>query len=240
MRLFKKTISILLALLIVTGLFTAFPFAASAETDGDENDIDFVEIVVPANVVDTLYYPGITAGSVNDGNLFGLPSSLVYKKATLLGAQQKSSEDSNDLRFVAEISSDYFSNPNVDYGFEIVKTSKTNTAEFESAGGFDIMQNLIDTHSANIVKASYKGTTNNIVSGGYGDNSVNTRYKYVTMSIKNIEANQGAAVRFYVTIGGTTYYAGYQNSAGNDFRGCCASYENIIDEDDSEYNDEFN
>ena len=53
-------------------------------------------------------------------------------------------------------------------------------------------------------------------------------YKYVTLSVNNVEASQGIAVRFYVKINGTTYYSAYYNGAGDRFRGCCASYQTLV------------
>ena len=130
------------------------------------------------------------------------------------------------MRFVAELSSEYVNKDNIDYGFEIVKTSKNNTAEFNTAGGFGIMQNLIDNNSDNIKSISCKDTDNNIVAE-YGDRSTDTTYKYVTLAVNNIEADQGIAVRFYVEIDGVRYYSSYTNSGGDTFRGCCASYETL-------------
>lgn len=192
----------------------------------------YTDVKTLDNPMDTLYSPSITAGGVTDGNLFNLPSELVYTKAKLLGVQRKEAIATNTagtgMRFVAEISSEYFYNDNVDYGFEVVKTSKKNTSEFAGADGFDIMQNLIDTNSSNIKTVSCKGTTNNVVGKGYGDDSANTAYKYVTLSIYDIPDDQGIAVRFYVEINGVRYYSGYTDSNNNSYRGCCTSYNTLL------------
>ena len=80
-------------------------------------------------------------------------------------------------------------------------------------------------HSSKVKTISCKSTTNNIVSEEYGNrDKTSTDYKYVTLSIYDIPDDYGVAVRFYVVIDGIKYYAKYTNSAGTDFRGCCASY----------------
>lgn len=130
------------------------------------------------------------------------------------------------MRFVAELSSEFVNKDNIDYGFEVVKTSKNNTSEFNTAGGFDIMQDLIDNNKDNIKSISCKNTSNNITGDTrYGDNDdTSTEYKYVTLAVNDIPDNQGIAVRFYVEIDGIRYYSGYTDSKGTNCRGCCASY----------------
>ena len=132
------------------------------------------------------------------------------------------------MRFVAEISSEYFNNDDVDYGFEIAKTTKKSTSEFNAEGGFGIMQNLIDSNSSNIKTVSCKGTSNTIVGKGYGDDSADTTYKYVTLSVYDIPDTQGIAVRFYVEINGVRFYSGYTDSNNNSYRGCCTSYNTLV------------
>ncbi|MEE3428997.1 MAG: leucine-rich repeat protein [Ruminococcus sp.] len=193
----------------------------------------YTDVNALSNLLDASYYPGINAMDALrlDKNLFALPGELVYTKAKLLGVQKKETIKTDTagtgLRFVAELSSEYVNKENVDYGFEIVKTSKNNTAEFNTGGGFGIMQNLINTHSDNIKSISCKNTDNNIVSD-YGNRSTDTTYKYVTLAINNIDADQGIAVRFYVEIDGVRYYSSYTNSTGDTFRGCCASCETLV------------
>ena len=194
----------------------------------------YTDVNALSNLLDASYYPSITAAGArdSDGNQFNLPNDLIYKKATLLGVQKKEAIKTDTagtgMRFVAEISSEYFNNDDVDYGFEIVKTTKKSTSEFNAEGGFGIMQNLIDSNSSNIKTVSCKGTSNTIVGKGYGDDSADTTYKYVTLSVYDIPDTQGIAVRFYVEIDGVRYYSSYTNSTGDTFRGCCASCETLV------------
>ena len=221
----KETVNASVASEYVNGA----PKHTASATFGDEK---YTDVKALDNPTDAIYSPSITAGCVTDGNLFNLPSELVYKKAALLGVQKKEAIATDTagtgMRFVAEISSEYFSDDSVDYGFEVVKTSKQNTADFDDVNGFDIMQNLIDTNSDNIKTVSCKGTTNNVVGGGYGDGSADTPYKYVTLSIYDIPDDQGIAVRFYVEISGVRYYSGYTDSNSSSYRGCCTSRTTLL------------
>lgn len=205
-------------------------YTAKAQFGGKEyTDTNALE-----NPLDNAYSPNITAAdALNlDKNLFNLPGNLVYTKAKLLGVQKKedikTESDEKGLRFVAEMSSEYLDAD--DYGFEIAKTSKTNTADFNSVNGFGIMQNLIDTDSKNIKSVSCKDTTNTITGNtAYGDNDKSsTDYKYVSLAVKNISDTQGIAVRFFVEINGVKYYSSYTDVYGNNFRGCCASYTALL------------
>lgn len=203
-------------------------YIAAASFEGKE----YTNVKALENPLDTSYSPEITAATAleNDGNLFSLSDSLVYTKANLLGVQKKETIKTDTagtgMRFVAELSSEFVNKDNIDYGFEVVKTSKNNTSEFNTAGGFDIMQNLINENSGNIKSISCKNTSNNITGDTrYGDNDdTSTEYKYVTLAVNDIPDNQGIAVRFYVEIDGIRYYSGYTDSKGTSCRGCCASY----------------
>lgn len=208
-------------------------YIAAASFEGKE----YTNVKALENPLDASYSPEITAATAlgNDGNLFNLSDSLVYTKAKLLGVQKKETIKTDTagsgLRFVAELSSEFVGKDNIDYGFEVVKTSKNNTAGFAGAtptGGFDIMQNLINENSGNIKSISCKNTSNNITGDArYGDRSADTAYKYVTLAVNDIPDTQGVAVRFYVEIDGAKYYSAYTNSNGEAFRGCCASYETL-------------
>ncbi len=186
------------------------------------------------NPLDTPYAPAISATSAaSDGNRFGL-SGFNYTYGTLLGAQEKTGTG-NCLRFVAEIATDLLAdNTLTDYGFEICKASTTSTSEFSTEGGFTAMDSALSAlsgsdHNSSIVKASCINTTNNIVTG-YGNNpdEAATDYKYVTLSINNVSASQGIAVRFYAVIDGNRWYANYtpQNS-DSPFRGMCTNYNTV-------------
>ena len=199
-------------------------------------DEEYTNVKALENPLDVSYSPNIAAADALglDNNLFNLPGTLEYTKAKLLGVQKKEAIKTDTagtgLRFVAELSSEFVGKDNIDYGFEVVKTSKNSTAEFNTAGGFDKMQELLESHSDDIKSISCKDTSNNITGDTrYGDkDDTSTEYKYVTLAVNNIEANQGIAVRFYVAIDGIRYYSSYTNSGGDTFRGCCASYETLV------------
>ena len=122
-----------------------------------------------------------------------------------------------------------------DYGFEIAKASTTTTAAFVAANGFDAMDTAIGnlgdaTSSSRIVKASCRNGHNNIVRGyGNEEGEGDTAYKYVTLAIENIAGNYdgGFAVRFYVTINGTTWYANYTDGDDVTYRGLCTDYSSV-------------
>ena len=182
----------------------------------------------------------ISADSVTDSIGYNL-SGFEYTKGRLLGAQVKTGEG-NNLRFIAELSSDLISS-STDYGFEIAKTSRTTTEAFSEYNGFTAMYTAIaalstsgttvgkltyhsDPDSRNIVKISCKGTSNNIVAGyGNADGEADTPFKYVTVSVDNIASTtQGFAIRFYVTDDSGTYYAKYGST---NYRGLCTNFSTV-------------
>ncbi len=201
-------------------------FTAKATFNGTE----YTDVVALPNPLDNGYIPEINAATAlsEDGNRFDLPGELVYTEGRLLGVQKKelikTDTEGTGLRFIAELSSRLLDAD--DYGFEVAKNSKNSTGAFNDAGGFDIMQTLIDRNDDNIKSISCKGTTNNITGDkSYGDNdSLSTSYKYVTLAITDIPDDQGIAVRFYVEIDGIRYYARYTDAGKNNYRGCCTSY----------------
>ncbi len=208
-----------------------FIYTATAEFEG-ETYTD-TKTVKADNPLEKGYHPSITASeaALKDGNLFNLPSDLEYKKASLLGVQKKealqTASGGTGLRFIAEMSSGYLESAD-DYGFEIVKTKKQNTKDFNDSDGFTKMQTLLDSGSKNIKTVSCKGTTNTVANPEYGDkNAESTTYKYVTMAVKNIPDEQGIAVRFYVELDGIRYYSRYTNADGT-FIGCCSSYNTLL------------
>lgn len=110
-----------------------------------------------------------------------------------------------------------------------MKNNKGTTQSFSAVGGFEKMEEY-KTDISKVMTVSCKNTSNTIVSEKYGNrDSSSTIYKYVTMAVNNIPDAQGIAVRFYVVKNGVTYYAGYTNSEGNRYRGCCASYQTLAD-----------
>ena len=64
----------------------------------------------------------------------------------------------------------------------------------------------------------------NDFSGKYGKALTNTKYKYVTLSVKDVPDDLGFVVRFYVkTKSGKVYYANYKSG----YTGCVTSYGNL-------------
>ncbi len=168
--------------------------------------------------------------AAQDGNKFDLPGTLDYTKGRILGVQKKEAIMTDvagiGIRFIAEAEKATLADAQ-EYGFEICKTSKTNTPDFAAADGFAAMAD--PANSAQIVKVNCKGTSNTVVGGGYGDPSADTAYKYVTLAVNDIPSDQGVAVRFYVKdSSGVTHYAKYVRAGDvNMYDGCCTSYANL-------------
>ena len=170
--------------------------------------------------------------AAQDGNRFDLHGTLDYTKGRILGVQKKEAIMTDvagiGIRFIAEAETATLDDAR-EYGFEICKTTKTNTPEFAAADGFNKMAQYKDDPTK-VVKVNCKGTSNTVVGGGYGDATDNsTAYKYVTLAVNDIPADQGVAVRFYVTdSNGITHYAKYVRAGDvNMYDGCCTSYANL-------------
>ena len=156
----------------------------------------------------------------------------VFNNLELLGVQLKTDEGTNDMRFVAVLNEGIVSEATrshdiEDYGFVLAKTSKNSTY---STGEENLQK--IQLGAPNTISFSCKKTSNKI-SGDYGiySNS-NTKYKYITLGVKNVDSNpdQGLAVRFYVkTHSGRVYYAKYNV----DYTGCAASYSLLFEGENS-------
>ena len=123
------------------------------------------------------------------------------------------------MRFVAVINEGIINDPSVvDYGFVAAKTNYTSTSE---AGDNYISKVILD--SSNTIKRSCVNTDNNY-SGIYGKSSTNTKYKYLTLAVKDVPADQGFVVRFYIkTVSGKVFYATYNT----EYSGCVTNYSNL-------------
>ncbi len=156
----------------------------------------------------------------------------VFNNLELLGVQLKTDEGTNDMRFVAVLNEGIVAEATRthdidDYGFVVAKTSKNSTYSL----GEDTISRI--TLGADRTMTLSCRKTSNRVSGDYGIyNETNTKYKYITLGIKNVDSNpnQGIAVRFYVkTHSGRIYYANYNV----DFTGCAASYSLLFEGENS-------
>ena len=159
----------------------------------------------------------------NDGNKFGL-GNLEYHFGTLLGVQKKDAvtgaaktsvneaqENGNDLRFVAVLKTDILRNAQ-DYGFVLAKVDSSRTTENVaqkinalSADGVGNGEKVI----------SARGSSNTIC-GDYGEFGSDTSYKYITCAVNSVEDGTKVVARFYVKIGGKTYYAQYPQGGNYD------------------------
>ena len=147
---------------------------------------------------------------------FGLTQDS-YGNIELLGVQKKTDKGTNDIRFVAVINegiinaaTEYGSDV-VDYGFIVAKSDYSSTMSATEDYISKIVLNAPDT-----VKLSCR-YTDNTYSGQYGKVAANTKYKYVTLAVKEVTDSQNFVVRFYIrTKSGRVYYANYKN----DYTGC--------------------
>lgn len=169
------------------------------------------------------------AADINDGNLFGI--NCDYLKGTLLGVQKKSvaGEDTSsqeveggkNIRFVAVLDKEILDAAD-DYGFVLAKVGSTRTYNDTNIEG-------LKANWGNGEKTiSAKGTSNNVCGNeAYGDpEDTSTSYKYVTCAVNGVDDSSKVVARFYVTIGGTTYYAKY---AGQNYQytGCMAAWSDL-------------
>ena len=159
----------------------------------------------------------------DDGNQFGL-GNLEYHFGTLLGVQKKDAldgaartsengaqEDGNDLRFVAVLKTDILRNAQ-DYGFVLAKVNSSKTTESVAP---NINALSADGAGKGEKVISAKGSSNTIC-GDYGELGTYTSYKYITCAVNGIEDGTKVVARFYVKIGGKTYYAQYPKGGNYD------------------------
>ncbi|MBQ7505442.1 MAG: leucine-rich repeat protein [Ruminococcus sp.] len=197
---------------------TLYGFSNTASY-AESNNIPFV-LLVKINTGSGYTYAPLTDTQTKDGgdSSFGLAQNI-YGNIELIGVQQKA-DTTNTMRFVSVINEGIIKDAKeggdvVDYGFVMAKTDYTSTA---SATNSFISKVTLD--APNTLKNSCMYTDNNF-SGAYGKNSTDTKYKYVTLAVKNVPSNQGFVVRFYIKMkSGDVYYANYNTS----FTGCVTNY----------------
>ncbi len=164
----------------------------------------------------------------SDGNQFGINSK--YLAGTLLGVQKKDAiadadvtseshqESGNDIRFVAVLDTKILQDAE-DYGFVLAKANRKTKYS-------DVNFDNLKAHWGNGEKTISALNTYNTVCGTtedaqkYGDPTDDTTdYKYITCAVNGMSDDDMVVARFYVVIGGKTYYAKY---AGHDYKytGC--------------------
>lgn len=141
-----------------------------------------------------------------------------FKNMQILGVQKKKDTEKHNIRFVTVVNRDII-NDAEDYGYIAVGASGTDKARAA------VENYTLDKAPAKNV-FSCKGTSNKI-SGDYGKNGADTKYKYVTYSVNNI-GDYGIGVVFYVKdTKGNVFYAPYTNSAGVTYNSCAADWESL-------------
>lgn len=191
----------------------------SAESYASSKNIPFTPIVYTntgSGYVDAPLYSSQTRDDTDSS--FSL-SQNEYQNIELLGVQRKTDKGTNDMRFVAVINEGILKDDDIaDYGFVAAKTDYTSTA-----GASENYIKKVKLGAANTVTRSCVNT-DNTYSGSYGIKSADTKYKYVTLAVKDVPENQGFVARFYVeTTNGKVYYANYKNG----FSGCVTSFSNL-------------
>lgn len=181
----------------------------------------------------------IGTAALTDGNLFGLQNSVAeYLKGTLLGVQKKNviplagypkdetsasgQETGKDIRFVAVLDTQLLRAAD-DYGFVLAKVG---TDKDTTNTNFD---NLKANWGNGEKTVSAKGTFNNVCGETeeqlkYGDpTDTTTAYKYITCAVNGMDDSSKVVAKFYVTIGGKTYYAKYaKDNYAIEYRGITA------------------
>ena len=178
-------------------------------------------LMAKTNIGGVYNYSPLTAvqSKAIDDTSFDLTQNS-YKNIELLGVQKKIDKGTNDMRFVAVINEGLIKDADedgniVDYGFVAAKTDYTSTA-----GAKESFIKKVTLNASKTLSRSCLGTDNGY-SGIYGKSDTNTKYKYITFVVKDVPANQGFVVRFYIkTKSGKVYYANYNK----DYTGCVTSY----------------
>ena len=166
---------------------------------------------------------------VSADNAFGISGE--FTSGSLLGVQNKAKQSVNapetsasgqetgeDIRFVAALDTLLVQGAD-DYGFVLAKVNNTfdNTMDFTKLRKGDDRLRTI----------SCKGTYNNLSGDNYGDpTDSSTDYKFITCGVNGLTDGYKVAARFYVTIGGKTYYAQYAKNTAN--TGLVVGWDDII------------
>ncbi len=148
----------------------------------------------------------------DDTQLSGIGTE--FKNLEILGVQKKADTTKNCIRFVAVVNNSVLKDA-ADYGYIAVGNADTDTARALVEG-----YTLETAPSKHVF--SCKNTSNSI-SGNYGKNNADTKYKYVTYAVNDIGSN-AVGVMFYVKDNsGKVFYAPYTNSSGT-FNSCAANW----------------
>ncbi len=141
-----------------------------------------------------------------------------FKNLQLLGVQKKSDESKHSIRFVTAINRKVV-NDAEDYGYIAAGASDMENARSVVEGY------TLDTAPEKHI-FSCKGTSNKI-SGEYGKNDSDTKYRYVTFSVNDI-GDYAVAAMFYVKDkNGNVFYAPYTNSNGT-YNSCAVNWNALV------------
>lgn len=204
----------------------ATTYTASVVYEGETfTDTKTVSSYDSTDIINRIPIDGIME-KLEDGNQFGLNDSVYYRNAALLGAQEKGAIETTDgqsqgtdIRFIGVVNSDILENAR-DYGF-MVATSGQGVWNTDKAIG-----NLTAESFPNS-KYSCKDTDNTIC-GDYGKRDTDTAYKYVTVAVNGVNANQTIAARFYIQDeNGVYHYAEYTNDYCKSYRGIALRYSDL-------------
>ena len=176
---------------------------------------------------------------VEENNDFGLDMTS-YSNLQILGVQKKhaidgvdhSQQENNDpeksIRFITAVNEGLIRGNNIeDYGYVVGKVKDKQPLELYGTRVFDVLKYRAYNGEKTL---SCKGTLNNVVTDAdYGTALKSTTYKYVTLSVNNIEEGSSIAARFYVkTKNGKIYYGDYIKAATSEtFKGIAASVESL-------------
>ena len=200
--------------------------STTADTFALDNNIPFVPITLVNSGSGYTYSPlnDVQTKDAGDSS-FGLARNT-FGNIELLGVQKKTGE-AHDIRFVAVINDGLIQSAAevggdiVDYGFVAAKTEYTSTAGATEDYISKVVLDAENTHKLSCV------ATENEFCGNYGKNAADTKYKYVTLAVKNVPDDYGFVVRFYVkTKSGKVYYANY-NVSDTTYSGCVTNYANL-------------
>lgn len=176
---------------------------------------------------------------VEENNQFDLNINS-YLNLQILGVQKKHDIDNvyhsaqekdhpeNSIRFITAVNEGLIKGNNVeDYGYIIAKVTNKQPNELYPTRVFDVLKYKAYNGEKTL---SCKGTFNTVVTDkDYGTASKSTTYKYVTLSVNNIEAGSSIVARFYLkTKDGKIYYGPYKKIANNEtLPGIAASLESL-------------
>ncbi|MCR5652341.1 MAG: leucine-rich repeat domain-containing protein, partial [Ruminococcus sp.] len=133
----------------------------------------------------------------NTDSSFGLNKNI-FGNIELLGVQQKTDKGTKDMRFIAVVNDGIVNSATevgsdiADYGFVLARTGHISADEAK--------ESFISSIVLNGAKTTHRSCkfTNNTYSGKYGKITSDSKYKYVTMSVKDVPDGESFVVRFYI------------------------------------------